>query len=119
MSVISAMGVNIGPLLAGAGIVGVAVGTGSRTLVRDILCGSFFLYDDAFRIGEYIDVSEGKGPVERMSIRASMLPGQFGQIDTIPFGATRRITHYSPSRAVSVGVADASGKCSRIGKTYG
>lgn len=95
MSVVSALGVNIGPLLAGAGIVGVAVGFGSQTLVRDILSGVFFLFDDAFRIGEYIDVGEGKGTVERMSIRALMLRHQAGQIYTIPFGAIRRVANYS------------------------
>lgn len=95
MSVISAMGVNIGPLLAGAGIVGIAVGFGAQTLVRDILSGIFFLFDDAFRIGEYIDVGEGKGTVERMSIRALMLRHQTGYIYTVPFGAIRRVANYS------------------------
>ena len=95
MSIVSAMGVNIGPLLAGAGIVGIAVGFGAQTLVRDILSGIFFLFDDAFRIGEYIDVGEGKGTVERMSIRALMLRHQLGYIYTVPFGAIRRVANYS------------------------
>ena len=89
------MGVNIGPLLAGAGIVGIAVGFGAQTLVRDILSGIFFLFDDAFRIGEYIDVGEGKGTVERMSIRALMLRHQLGHVYTVPFGAIRRVANYS------------------------
>jgi moderate conductance mechanosensitive channel len=95
MSVVSAMGVNIGPLLAGAGVVGIAVGFGAQTLVRDILSGIFFLFDDAFRIGEYIDIGEGKGTVERMSIRAVMLRHQLGYIYTVPFGAIRRVANYS------------------------
>ena len=95
MSVISAMGVNIGPLLAGAGIVGIAVGFGAQTLVRDVLSGLFFLFDDAFRIGEYLDVGDGKGTVERMSIRALMLRHQLGYIYTVPFGAIRRVANYS------------------------
>ena len=95
MSIVSAMGVNIGPLLAGAGIVGIAVGFGAQTLVRDILSGIFFLFDDAFRIGEYIDVGEGKGTVERMSIRALMLRHQLGYIYTVPFGAIRRVANYN------------------------
>ena len=95
MSAVSAMGVNIGPLLAGAGIVGIAVGFGAQTLVRDVLSGIFFLFDDAFRIGEYIDVGESKGTVERMSIRALMLRHQLGHIYTVPFGAIRRVANYS------------------------
>ena len=95
MSAVSAMGVNIGPLLAGAGIVGIAVGFGAQTLVRDVLSGIFFLFDDAFRIGEYIDVGESKGTVERMSIRALMLRHHLGHIYTVPFGSIRRVANYS------------------------
>ncbi len=98
--VISAMGINIGPLLAGAGVVGIAVGFGAQTLVRDIISGVFFLVDDAFRVGEYIDVGEGKGTVERMSIRALMLRHHLGQINTIPFGVIRRVTNYSRDWAI-------------------
>ena len=98
--VISAIGINIGPLLAGAGVVGIAVGFGAQTLVRDIISGVFFLIDDAFRVGEYIDVGEGKGTVERMSIRALMLRHHLGQINTIPFGVIRRVTNYSRDWAI-------------------
>jgi len=95
MSVVSSLGINIGPLLAGAGVVGIAVGFGAQTLVRDILSGIFFLIDDAFRVGEYIDVGEGKGTVEHMSIRALMLRHQRGAVYTVPFGAVRRVANYS------------------------
>lgn len=98
--VISAMGINIGPLLAGAGVVGIAVGFGAHTLVRDIISGVFFLIDDAFRVGEYIDVGEGKGTVERMSVRALMLRHHLGQMNTIPFGVIRRVTNYSRDWAI-------------------
>ncbi|MFZ1413287.1 MAG: mechanosensitive ion channel family protein [Defluviicoccus sp.] len=98
--VISALGINIGPLLAGAGVIGIAVGFGAQTLVRDIISGVFFLIDDAFRVGEYIDVGEGKGTVERMSIRALMLRHHLGQINTIPFGVIRRVTNYSRDWAI-------------------
>ena len=61
MSVLAALGVDILPLLAGASVVGVAIGFGSQTLVRDIVSGAFFLMDDAFRLGEYIEVGDAKG----------------------------------------------------------
>jgi small-conductance mechanosensitive channel len=95
MIVISSLGINIGPLLAGAGVIGIALGFGAQTLVRDVISGIFFLIDDAFRVGEYIDVGEGKGTVERMSVRSLMLRHHLGQINTIPFGAIRRVTNYS------------------------
>ncbi|MGO8656925.1 mechanosensitive ion channel family protein, partial [Rhizobium ruizarguesonis] len=61
---LSAMGVQIGPLIAGAGIAGVAIGFGAQTLVKDILSGVFYLLDDAFRVGEYIESGSYKGTVE-------------------------------------------------------
>lgn len=65
MICVSALGLNIGPLLAGAGVVGIAIGFGAQALVRDIVSGVFFLIDDAFRTGEYIDVGLAKGSVEK------------------------------------------------------
>ena len=64
-------------------------------MVRDVLSGIFYLFDDAFRIGEYIDVGESKGTVERMSIRALMLRHQLGHIYTVPFSSIRRVANYS------------------------
>ena len=78
-----------------------AVGFGAQTLVRDILSGIFFLIDDAFRVGEYIDVGEGKGTVEHMSIRALMLRHQRGAVYTVPFGMVRRVANYSRDWAIS------------------
>ncbi|QLH40223.1 MAG: mechanosensitive ion channel family protein [Defluviicoccus sp.] len=95
MIIISSLGINIGPLLAGAGVVGIAIGFGAQTLVRDIFSGIFFLIDDAFRIGEYIDVGIAKGTVERISIRSIRLRHHLGQIHTIPFGAIRNVTNFS------------------------
>ena len=67
---LSSMGINITPLLAGAGVVGLAVGFGAQALVRDIVSGVFFLIDDAFRVGEYIEMGDIRGTVESMSIRS-------------------------------------------------
>ena len=64
LSALAAMGLQIGPLLAGAGVVGIAVGFGAQTLVRDILSGVFFLLDDAFRVGEHIESGGIRGTVE-------------------------------------------------------
>ncbi|MEL7132433.1 MAG: mechanosensitive ion channel domain-containing protein [Pseudomonadota bacterium] len=89
------MGINVGPLFAGAGIVGVAVGFGSQSLVRDIFSGAFFLFDDAFRKGEYIDVGGVKGTVESISVRSFQLRHHLGALHTIPFGEIQVLTNYS------------------------
>jgi len=89
------IGVNVGPLFAGAGIVGIAIGFGSQALVRDVFAGAFFLFDDAFRKGEYLDVGEVKGTVEKISVRSFQLRHHLGALHTIPFGELQVITNYS------------------------
>jgi small-conductance mechanosensitive channel len=88
-------GVNIGPLLAGAGIFGLAISFGSQALVRDIVSGFFFIMDDAFRVGEYIDTGRQKGTVERISIRSFRLRHQNGQVHTVPYGQLGAVTNFS------------------------
>lgn len=92
---LSRLGVDIAPLLAGAGIIGLAISFGSQALVRDIVSGVFFMADDAFRIGEYIDTGKLKGNVERITLRALQLRHQNGQIHTIPYGQLQAITNFS------------------------
>jgi small-conductance mechanosensitive channel len=95
MTVLSALGVNIGPLLAGAGVVGLAVGFGSQTLVRDIISGAFYLMDDAFRLGEYIDVGDAMGTVEKIGIRSMQLRHHRGPLNIVPYGGIRRLNNQS------------------------
>jgi moderate conductance mechanosensitive channel len=95
MLVLSALGVEIGPLLAGAGVVGLAIGFGAQTLVKDIISGMFFLLDDAFRVGEYIESGSIRGTVEDISIRSLRLRHHRGALHTIPFGSLDTITNYS------------------------
>lgn len=94
------LGVNIGPLLAGAGVVGIALGFGAQALVRDVIAGLFFLIDDAFRLGEYIDTGRLKGTVEAISIRSVRLRHQNGQVHTIPFGLIQAVTNSSRDWAI-------------------
>ena len=89
------IGIDITPLLAGAGIIGLAVGFGAQKLVADIVSGIFFLIDDAFRTGEYIEVSGTVGTVEKISIRSMQLRHHKGPIHTIPYGEIPQITNYS------------------------
>jgi moderate conductance mechanosensitive channel len=83
---LSALGVEIGPLIAGAGVLGVAVGFGAQTVVKDIISGIFFLLDDAFRVGEYIQSGSYKGTVESFSLRSIKLRHHRGPVFTVPFG---------------------------------
>ncbi|MCJ8308574.1 MAG: mechanosensitive ion channel family protein [Rhizobiaceae bacterium] len=95
LSILSSAGVNIAPLIAGAGVLGVAIGFGAQSLVKDIVSGIFFLVDDAFRIGEYIEIGNLRGVVEGMSIRSLRLRHHLGAVHTIPFGELTSLTNYS------------------------
>ncbi|TXH31671.1 MAG: mechanosensitive ion channel [Rhodospirillaceae bacterium] len=92
---LSALGIEIGPLIAGAGVVGVAIGFGAQTLVKDIISGMFYLLDDAFRVGEYIQSGSYKGTVESFSLRSVKLRHHRGPLYTVPFGELGAIQNMS------------------------
>jgi small-conductance mechanosensitive channel len=95
LMVLSSIGVNIGPLIAGAGVLGLAIGFGAQTLVKDIISGIFFLIDDAFRVGDYIETGGQKGMVEHISLRSLRLRHPRGMVHTIPFGGMGTVTNFS------------------------
>ncbi|MEM7508362.1 MAG: mechanosensitive ion channel family protein [Pseudomonadota bacterium] len=96
MMVLTKLGVDIGPLLASAGIIGIAIGFGAQTLVRDIFSGIFFLIDDAFRVGEYIELDKDlRGEVQAISVRSLQLRHHRGPVITIPFGELKNVTNHN------------------------
>jgi small-conductance mechanosensitive channel len=93
--ILSSLGIDIAPLIAGAGVVGLAIGFGAQTLVKDIIAGVFFLIDDAFRVGDYVEAGAAKGSVEHISLRSMKLRHPRGQVYTIPFGDVKTVTNFS------------------------
>ncbi len=89
------IGIDITPLLAGAGIVGIAIGFGAQALVRDVVSGVFFLVDDAFRVGEYLEIEGTVGTVEKISLRSLQLRHHKGPVHTIPYGEIPKVTNNS------------------------
>ncbi len=92
---LSVTGIEIGPLLAGAGVVGIAIGFGAQKLVQDILSGIFFLLDDAFRRGEYIEAAGLRGTVEQISLRSMRLRHHLGAVQTIPYSEIATVKNLS------------------------
>ena len=92
---LSSLGIEIGPLVAGAGIAGVALGFGAQTLVKDVIAGIFYLLDDAFRVGEYIQSGSYKGTVKSFSLRSVKLRHQRGPLFTVPFGELGAVQNMS------------------------
>jgi small-conductance mechanosensitive channel len=108
LTALSAVGVNIAPLLAGAGIVGIAVGFGSQKLVQDVVTGVFLLLENAMQVGDFVTVSGLSGKVENLSIRTIRLRAGDGSVHIIPFSAVTSVTNTNRgigNAAVSVNLA--------------
>jgi small-conductance mechanosensitive channel len=83
---LSEIGLNIAPLLAGAGVIGLAIGFGSQTLVKDVITGLFILFEDTISVGDVVDVGNGhSGVVEAISIRTIRLRDLTGTVHSVPF----------------------------------
>ncbi|WP_135469073.1 mechanosensitive ion channel family protein [Crenalkalicoccus roseus] len=93
LSSLAQLGVNVAPLLAGAGVVGLAVGFGSQTLVRDVITGIFLLLEDAVAVGEVVTVAGQSGVVEQLSIRSIRLRSMDGSVHFVPFSAVTTVTN--------------------------
>ena len=106
--ILSEIGVDITPLLAGASIIGLAIGFGSQSLVKDVISGIFLLIEDTLNVGDFVDVGGKSGTVEALSIRTLRLRDVAGDLHTIPFGTVDVITNMTKDYAyalVDVGIA--------------
>lgn len=95
LTILAELGVNIAPLLAGAGVVGLAIGFGAQTLVKDVITGAFILFEDTINIGDVVTVNGTSGQVEAMSIRTMKIRDGSGTLHTIPFGAVATVSNMS------------------------
>jgi small-conductance mechanosensitive channel len=108
LTALSEIGVNIAPLLAGAGIVGIAVGFGSQKLVQDLITGLFLLLENVVQVGDFVTVSGLSGTVENVSIRTIRLRAGDGSVHIVPFSAVTSVTNASRgagNAAVNVSVS--------------
>jgi small-conductance mechanosensitive channel len=108
LTTLSEIGVNVAPLLAGAGIVGIAIGFGSQKLVQDLITGLFLLLENTVQVGDNVSVSGLSGTVENVSIRTIRLRAGDGSVHIVPFSAVTTITNSSRgagNAAVSVNVS--------------
>jgi moderate conductance mechanosensitive channel len=100
--VMGEVGINLAPLVAGAGIVGVALGFGSQSLVKDFLAGLFILIEDQFGVGDIVDLGDATGTVEAVSLRTTRLRGIDGTVWHVPNGEIRRVGNQSQHWARAV-----------------
>lgn len=100
--VLSEIGVNIGPLLAGAGVLGLAVGFGAQTLVKDVITGLFNIIEDSMAVGDIVTVASRTGTVEDLSMRSVVLRDYQGIQHTIPFSSITDVQNLTKDFAYSV-----------------
>src|SRR5262249_2208059 len=111
MVILSEGGVNIGPLLAGAGVIGVAVGFGSQTLVKGFLTGPFLVIENTIAIGDVVKIADHSGTVEAMTIRTLRLRDGDGAVHILPFSEVSKIINMTKDFAyalITVGVSYSS-----------
>ena len=106
MIALSAIGVNIAPLIAGASVIGIAVGFGSQKLVQDLITGLFLLLENSMQVGDVVTVASMTGTVEALSIRTIRLRATDGSVYLIPFSAVTTVTNQT--RDYSYAVLDIS-----------
>ncbi len=102
LMVLSDLGVNIAPLLAGAGVVGIAIGFGSQKLVQDVITGLFLLLENAVQVGDVVTLASLSGVVEHLSIRSIRLRSEDGSVHVIPFSAVTTVTNMTRDFAYAV-----------------
>lgn len=100
--VLETVGIKIGPLLAGAGIVGLAVGFGAQNLVKDIITGFFIIFEDQFSVGDFIRVSTFEGTVEEIGLRTTKIKSWTGEIHILPNGSITEVTNFSINNSIAV-----------------
>ncbi len=100
--ILGQVGVNLGPLLAGAGVLGLAIGFGAQNLVRDVITGFFIIFEDQFGVGDVIQIDQFKGTVEEIGIRVTRLRSWTGEVHIIPNGNIKQVTNFSVHNSLAV-----------------
>ncbi|WP_410770103.1 mechanosensitive ion channel family protein [Fontibacillus sp. BL9] len=102
MLILGEVGVKLGPLLAGAGVLGLAIGFGAQSLVKDVITGFFIILEDQFAVGDVIQTGTLKGTVEIIGLRSTRLVSWTGEVHIIPNGMITNVTNFSIGNALAV-----------------
>lgn len=102
MACLSVLGINIAGLVAGAGVVGLAIGFGAQSLVKDVITGFFIIFEDQFGVGDYIKLTAVEGTVLEIGLRTTKIKGASGEINIVPNGSITEVVNYSINNSVAV-----------------
>ncbi|AOH57368.1 mechanosensitive ion channel protein MscS [Peribacillus muralis] len=95
MMILEIFGLHVMPLLAGAGVIGLAIGFGAQSLVKDIITGFFVIFEDQFSVGDYIKINTYEGEVIEIGLRTTKIKSNAGELHFIPNGSIIQVTNYS------------------------
>ncbi|MBG9587959.1 mechanosensitive ion channel family protein [Cytobacillus firmus] len=99
--ILSVLTIDVKALLAGAGIVGLAVGFGAQSLVKDIITGFFIIFEDQFSVGDYIRIDQFEGTVEEIGLRTTKIKNWTGEVHILPNGSIMQVTNFSLNNSVA------------------
>jgi small conductance mechanosensitive channel len=109
--ILNQFGIRLEPILAGAGVVGLAIGFGAQSLVKDVITGFFIIFEDQFAVGDIVQIGTYKGTVEEIGLRVTKLKSWTGEVHFIPNGTINQVTNFSLNNSIAVvdiGIAYAS-----------
>lgn len=102
MTILSTLDIDVKGLIAGAGIVGLAVGFGAQNLVRDIITGFFIIFEDQFSVGDYVRIGSAEGNVEEIGLRTTKIKSWTGELHIFPNGNITEVTNFSIHNSIAV-----------------
>jgi moderate conductance mechanosensitive channel len=102
MMILSNLNINVGPILAGAGILGLAVGFGAQSLVKDVITGFFIIFEDQFAVGDHVRIGQFEGEVEVIGLRTTKIKNWTGEVHIIPNGNILEVTNFSLHNSLAV-----------------
>lgn len=100
--ILAQFGFNLAPILAGAGVLGLAIGFGAQSLVKDVITGFFIIFEDQFAVGDTIQTGSYKGTVEEIGIRVTRIRSWTGEVHIIPNGMITQVTNFSTHHSLAV-----------------
>nr|WP_218624916.1 mechanosensitive ion channel family protein [Sporosarcina sp. E16_3] len=102
LAILSAFTINVAGILAGAGVLGLAVGFGAQSLVKDIISGFFIIFEDQFSVGDYVQINAAVGTVEEIGLRTTKVSAYGGEIHIIPNGNISEVVNYSVNNSLAI-----------------
>lgn len=102
LAILSAIDINVAGLLAGAGVLGLAIGFGAQNLVRDVITGFFIIFEDQFSVGDFVRIGQAEGSVEEIGLRTTKVKGWNGEIHIFPNGTIVEVVNFSINNSVAI-----------------